>query len=174
MFQQIRQAELANASKSTTGRRFAKSNGSGGDAAALFAELMKTSAYSRAVQQDAIDYADTINSIIRRVANFKPENLSELMEFVHTTDSVLDNLVDETAVLKLFEWPKTYQTMREVKAVVLELEGLKNGFTSSEAHPQTSAVLEMKHMDICLVDKQCIVTVQELKISMLVFVYQNC
>lgn len=163
MFQQIRQSKLANVSKST---RFAKNGGSGGDAAALFAEMMKTSEYARAVERDAIEYADVINSIIRQVANWKPSNLAELMEFVRDTDSILDELADETAVLKSFQWPKLYHTMRETKALVEELGCMKNDLASWQSNPQLSAALEMEQMNKCLVSS--IVTVHEIEISMLI------
>lgn len=62
------------------------------------------------------------------IANFKANDMKELAELVKRVDELLDELVDETAVLKQFEWPAKYYVFREAKSLYEELELMKKNF----------------------------------------------
>lgn len=49
----------------------------------------------------------------RKIPNFCALSMGHLVEPVQSTDPTLDELTDETAVPKTFDWPKKYYLFRE-------------------------------------------------------------
>lgn len=148
MFQEVRRALLGGSSKSTNGRKIGGGGGGdgGGDAASLFAEISKNSRYSQSIQSDIMKYDQVIKDLIKEIATFKASGMTHLLEFVTSTDSILDELSDETAVLKSFNWPKKYYVFREAKALYEELDCMKKKFKDWQRHPVRSLADELLEM----------------------------
>ena len=92
------------------------------DPAQMFAEIAARGTYRAQVQRDTAKYGPTIEGMIRDVSGFKADDMPRLAEFVGTADAVLDELCDETAVLRNFEWPAPrFDAFREAVALWREL-----------------------------------------------------
>ncbi|CAD7701973.1 unnamed protein product [Ostreobium quekettii] len=128
MFQEVRRALLSNAQRA--GGPLKKLGGGGTvDPAQMFAEIASKGTYQAQVQADIVKYADVIEELISEVRKFKARDMEHLAEFVTGVDKVLDELSDETAVLRKFDWPASrFDTFRETVALDKELTEKKNKF----------------------------------------------
>ncbi|CAD7695803.1 unnamed protein product [Ostreobium quekettii] len=129
MFQEVRRALLSNSKKPGEGHK--KLGGASGpvDQSQMFAEIASKGSYQAQVQADIIKYADVIEELINEVKRFKARDMEHLEEFVNGVDKVLDELSDETAVLRKFEWPASrFDTFREAVALSRELTEKRNKF----------------------------------------------
>lgn len=97
----------------------------GGDSAALFDEMKSKSQYVQAIEKEIVQYDAVIRNLIREIVNLKVPSIGYLVDFVKSTESILSELTDETAVLKSYEWPKRYDTFREACALFKDLGLLK-------------------------------------------------
>jgi len=138
MFQEMRKALLGDAAKASGGPKKV-----GGDApadpAALMAELAKNSKYQAQVQNEVMQYGSEIEVLIKVVSTLEAADMRELIEFVKRVDDFLNELTDETAVLKHFEWPNRWYSMLEARALYEELEKMKKTFKPWVKSSKTNA-----------------------------------
>lgn len=147
MFHELRRACL-NDEGTRIRRKFATNGGSpmGGDMSSVLSEIAEKSGYAQSVRNDVVKHDKIIKDLIERIANFKAPNMDQLVEFVKCADCILDGLVDETAVLKSFNWPKKYYIFREAKALYLEMVGLRKKLEEWETLASCSILDELKDM----------------------------
>lgn len=146
MFQEVRKALLGDQQKGGTGKKFQSGSKGGGDPSSLFAEISNNSRYAQSIKQDIVKYEQVIKDLIKEIANFKASSMSHLLDFVNSTDSILDELSDETAVLKEFDWPKKYYIFREARALYEEMDKLKRKFKEWKKVPVRSLQDELNEM----------------------------
>lgn len=113
------------------------------DAASLMSEMQKNSPYQRRIKDNIEQYGSIIRDLAREVANFNAGDMKILVKFVDSTDAVLDELEDENAVLKQFEWPKKYQTFREAKFMHEKLQAQKTKFKEWPRYPNKTVPVEL-------------------------------
>lgn len=156
MFHEMRRALQGNIPRTKIdARRSDKSlNTSTPDSASIFAEICKNSPYSQRIQADIVEYKLMIENLIRDLAAFKPSTMSAMIDFVNSTDSILDQLSDEPVVLKAFNWPKKYNIMREAKALSEELEGIRLRFLHWQRNAARSLKDELAEMEKYTVSKK--------------------
>jgi len=95
----------------------------------MFAEIASKSTYQAQIQADIIKYNDIIEELINEVKEFKAKDMGHLDEFVKGVDKVLDELTDQTAVLRKFDWPGArFDAFREAVGLNKELEEKKHKF----------------------------------------------
>ncbi|XP_039060077.1 formin-like protein 3 [Hibiscus syriacus] len=98
-------------------------NGKQGMADAL-AEMTKRSTYFIQIEEDAKKYEKSIKEIKTSISTFKTSDMSELIKFHKSVESILENLTDESQVLARFEgFPgKKLEAIRTAAALYLKLE----------------------------------------------------
>lgn len=157
MFQEVRRALLGDQAKPGNTKKFVAGSKTGGDPTSLFAEISNNSRYAQSIQNDIVKYDQIIKDLIKEIANFKASSMNHLLEFVYKTDSILDDLADETAVLKTFDWPKKYYTFREARALYEEMDKLRKKFKEWKRVPVRSIQDELSEMQKFAVRSKCFV-----------------
>lgn len=144
MFQDMRRQLLGN-QKGGAGKRGAAKSSEPVDPNAFVAEMQKHSPYQQRVADNIIKYGPIIKDLAKEVANFAATDIKHLLEFVESTDAVLEELEDEHAVLKQgnFEWPKKYQTFREAKVMYEKLQGMKKKFKEWPRNKSKTVAMEL-------------------------------
>ncbi|GMJ14663.1 hypothetical protein HRI_005135500 [Hibiscus trionum] len=123
----------------------AASNGNGkqGMADAL-AEMTKRSTYFIQIEEDVKKYEKQIKEIKTSISTFKTNDMSELIKFHRSVESVLENLTDETQVLARFEgFPgKKLEAIRIAAALYLKLESMLTELQNMKIEPPLAQLLE--------------------------------
>lgn len=147
VFQELRRQLLGNQQTGGGGGGVKKGGGQAAaepvDAASLMSEMQKNSPYQMRIKENIEQYGSIIQDLAREVANFNAGDMAILVKFVDSTDAVLDELEDENAVLKNFEWPKKYQTFREARFMYEKLQGQKVKFKEWPRNPKQTVPVEL-------------------------------
>lgn len=77
----------------------------GGQPGSLLNEPASKSKYAQSIQEDILNYDQVIKDLVKEIGQFKSSSMNCLLEFVNSTDAVLDKLTDEPAGLKSVNWP---------------------------------------------------------------------
>ncbi|CAI0407384.1 unnamed protein product [Linum tenue] len=121
--------EGGNQVKSQSARSSSKSSSSGGGKQGMadaLAEITRKSAYFQQIEEDVQTYAKDIAKLKTEISNFKTKDMTELVNFYHHVESILENLTDESQVLARFEgFPqKKLEAVRSSAALYCKLKGI--------------------------------------------------
>lgn len=145
MFQEMRRQLIGDMKTSGGPKKGGGGAAEAADPGAFLAEMHKNSPYQLQIQDNIEKFGPVIKELAKEVANFAATDMKLLVEFVNSTDDVLDELVDEHAVLKAggFDWPKKYQTFREAKVMYDKLQAKKLKFKEWPRNPRKSITDEL-------------------------------
>ena len=147
MFQEVRRALLSSTQRqgASSAKKFGDSAGPA-DASQMFAEIAAKSSYQAQIAADVVKYTDRIEALMKEIRAFKARDMGHLDDFVERVDTALDQLTDQAAVLRNFEWPEVrFDTFREAVGLHKELEQKKQKFRQWQAG-NMGRVAEMKRM----------------------------
>ncbi|KAK8612615.1 hypothetical protein V6N13_092726 [Hibiscus sabdariffa] len=118
-------------------------NGKQGMADAL-AEMTKRSTYFIQIEEDVKKYEKQIKEIKTSISTFKTKDMSELIKFHKSVESILENLTDETQVLARFEgFPgKKLEAIRIAAALYLKLESMLSEVQNMKIESPLTQLLE--------------------------------
>ncbi|KAK3025304.1 hypothetical protein RJ639_042698, partial [Escallonia herrerae] len=92
----------------------------------MIGEIENRSSHLLAIKADVETQGDFVNTLIREVNNAAYQDIEDVGAFVKWLDEELCFLVDETAVLKHFDWPeKKADTLREAAFAYRDLKKLE-------------------------------------------------
>jgi len=107
-----------------------------GDPNDLLMEINSKSGHATKVREDAERYGEMIEKLAGSIKRERHSTMAGLAALVHSADSQLAQLFDETATLKLFEWPEgKYDTYREAVALQKEINNLKDEMHNVATNP---------------------------------------
>ena len=147
MFQEVRRALLSSTQRqgASSAKKFGESAGPA-DASQMFAEIAAKSSYQAQIAADVVKYTDRIEALTKEIRAFRARDMGHLDDFVERVDTALDQLTDQAAVLRNFEWPEVrFDTFREAVGLHKELEQKKQKFRQWQTG-NMGRVAEMKRM----------------------------
>lgn len=145
LFHELHRGSQNSQRKAGRGKMFVA--GGGVDPSSVLAEITQKSHYAQRIQTDIEKYDQEIKDLIKKIESLKISSMIKLLDFVESTDIILDQLSDETAVLKRFNWPQKYYAFREASALYKELVVLKQKFMEWKRLPTRPIQDELKEME---------------------------